>query len=112
MNKREPDTPTVTPIGCGDNGCEFHTPKVGTNGGCRCLKHIRPVLERYAVTAKVRNLGDRLRLATAMLQRFASLGEQLWDETDFRDGYKQIPSGDLVDCRSLLRQLGVTEFDE
>ena len=55
-----PVEPIVMPLGCGDNGCEFHRPKVGTNGGCRCLKHIRPTLERIEVTKKVRNLQQRL----------------------------------------------------
>ena len=53
-------TKPIKPIGCGDNGCEFHRPRVGTNGGCRCLKHIRPTSERYEVTTKVRNLRKRL----------------------------------------------------
>ena len=38
-----------------------------------------------------------------MLERFARRGEDLWDREDFRDGYKKIPSGDLVDCRKLIR---------
>ena len=48
----------------------------------------------------------------AMLKRFAARGEQLWDDVNFRDGYKKIPSGDLVDCRNLLRKCGVTEFTD
>ena len=46
-----------------------------------------------------------------MLKRFADCGEQLWDEENFRHGYKKISSGDLVDCRALLRQFGITNFD-
>lgn len=46
-----------------------------------------------------------------MLKRFADYGEQLWDDENFRDGYKKISSGDLVDCRELLRQFGITDFD-
>lgn len=46
-----------------------------------------------------------------MLKRFANRGEQLWDDEDFRDGYKKIPSGDLVECRELLRRFGITDFD-
>ena len=46
-----------------------------------------------------------------MLKRFADRGEQLWDDENFRDGYKKIPSGDLLDCRELLRQFGITDFD-
>lgn len=56
-------------LSCGDNGCEFHTPKVGTNGGCRCLKHIRPTSERIEVTRKVRNLRSRLRLMEEALHK-------------------------------------------
>ena len=37
-----------------------------------------------------------------MLQRFAVYGVELWDEENFRDGYKKIPSGLLVDCRKLI----------
>jgi len=48
----------------------------------------------------------------AMLKRFASKGEQLWDDLDFRDGYKKISSGDLIDCRNLLRKLGISDFDD
>ena len=47
-----------------------------------------------------------------MLKRFAAHGEQLWDDENFRNGYKKVSSGDLVDCRNLLRQFGVTEFNE
>lgn len=46
----------------------------------------------------------------AMLKRFADRGEQIWDDENFRDGYKKIPSGDLVDCRNLLREFGITHF--
>ena len=35
---------------CGDNSCLFNRPKIGTNGGCRCLKQLpgklRIVLEK------------------------------------------------------------------
>jgi hypothetical protein len=49
---------------------------------------------------------DQCRLLT-MLRKFGVRGEQLWDDENFRDGYKKIPSGDLVDCRNLLRRFGV-----
>lgn len=39
----------------------------------------------------------------AMLERFACHGEILWDVENFRDGYKKISSGDLVDCRKLIK---------
>jgi hypothetical protein len=45
-----------------------------------------------------------------MLKRFAEYGEDEWDSENFRDGYKNVSGGDLVDCRSLLRKLGV-DFD-
>lgn len=47
-----------------------------------------------------------------ILSGFAGYGEDLWDREDFRDGYKKIPSGKLVDCRVLLREFGITQFDE
>lgn len=47
-----------------------------------------------------------------MLKRFARRGEQIWDDDNFRDTYQTIPSGDLVDCRNLLREFGITEFDD
>lgn len=47
-----------------------------------------------------------------MLSRFAVRGEQVWDDENFRDGYKKVSSGDLVDCRNLLRKFGITEFIE
>ena len=48
-------------IGCCDHGCEFDPPKgMGTNGGCQCLKHIRPTSLRIDVTAKVRSLRKRV----------------------------------------------------
>lgn len=46
-----------TRTGCCDHGCEFDPPKgMGTNGGCRCLKDIRPTALRIDVTQKVRAL--------------------------------------------------------
>ena len=48
---------------------------------------------------------------TNMLKQFANYGEQLWDEENFRLGYKKIPSGHLVDCRNLLRKFGIS-FEE
>lgn len=53
---------------------------------------------------------DQCSLLT-MLRRFAVYGEQLWDDEDFRDGYKKISSGILVDSRKLLRRFGVS-FEE
>ena len=62
------------------------------------------------------DLMDVLRDMTAelldMLNRFASCGEQLWDDENFMQGYKKVSSGDLVDCRNLLRKFGVTDFNE
>jgi hypothetical protein len=43
-----------------------------------------------------------------MIRRFAVYGEQLWDAQDFRDGYKKISSGLLVDARKLIRRFGVS----
>ena len=37
-----------------------------------------------------------------MLKRFAVYG----DKEDFRGGYKKVSSGDLVDCRNLLKSFG------
>jgi len=68
------------PLGCGDNGCEFYRGKVGTNGGCRCLKHIRPPALRFEVTSKVRELQNRLQLAELKIRdlqeviQFCALG--------------------------------------
>jgi hypothetical protein len=47
-----------------------------------------------------------------MLQKFAEYGEDLWDEENFRGGYKKVRSGDLVDCRNLLREYGIHQFGE
>lgn len=47
---------------------------------------------------------NKLEAAFAMLERFAEYGEELWDVENFRDGYKKINSGLLVDCRKLLKE--------
>lgn len=45
--------------GCGDNGCLFFKPKVGTNGGCRCLKNIRPASLKIEVSRQLWALKKR-----------------------------------------------------
>jgi hypothetical protein len=45
---------------------------------------------------------DVIESLLSMLERFAVRGEELWDRENFRDGYKKVPSGDLVDCRKLI----------
>ena len=68
--------------GCSNHGCEFDPPKgMGTNGGCSCLKHIQPTLERIAVTTKVRSLKRRhdevLKLANALLDYIDAIPEDI-----------------------------------
>jgi len=51
------DKPAPVPSGCGDHSCVFGPPKgMGTNGGCRCLKDIRPTEKRIRVERDIRSL--------------------------------------------------------
>jgi len=53
MNR--PDTPEIQ--GCTDGGCIFgHPGGMHTNGGCRCLREIRPAGERLRLTRNIRAL--------------------------------------------------------
>jgi hypothetical protein len=69
----------------------------------------REAHEQIVILSRQVDTNDEL---LSMLKRFAERGEHVWDDENFRDGYKKIPSGDLVDCRELLRKYGVENFNE
>jgi len=54
--------PIPTLVGCSDGGCVFgHPGGMHTNGGCRCLKEIRPFAERIRIERNIRALMDEVR---------------------------------------------------
>ena len=54
----------------------------------------------------------RCRRAVELLKVIGSYGEPEWDKEVFRDGFKKVSSGDLVDVRSFLYELGIDPDEE
>lgn len=46
-----------------------------------------------------------------VVKEIAGYGEEVWDECNFRDGYKKVNSGVLVDARMTLKKYGIN-FEE
>lgn len=46
-----------------------------------------------------------------IVKQLAGYGEELWDTNDFRDGYKKVRSGLIIDARKLLKRHNI-EFEE
>ena len=81
---------------------------VPVNDGAGLLDGKDTFTRAFSVPPIQKEAADEIEDMIEMLKRFALHGEQVWDDINFRDGYKKIPSGDLVDCRNLLRKYGVT----
>jgi len=47
-------------FGCQDRGCIFDPPNQGTNGGCRCLKDVKPSALRIELARKIKLLKEKL----------------------------------------------------
>lgn len=57
-------------VGCTDHGCLFgHPGGMGTNGGCECVKELRPTWLRLKVMKNVRLLRAEIRRLKSVQQR-------------------------------------------
>jgi len=82
---------------------ETASPRLGVH---RIVRRLRSETCGHSSIAECNQLkadsADVIESLLSMLERFAVRGEGLWDRENFRDGYKKVPSGDLVDCRKLI----------